>query len=218
MSGHSRPDPYLEPYRRSHGRHGSTFEVTLWASPESQQRRFEVMQEMCPLDGKRVLDAGCSRGDFAAFLVERGVAFHHYLGIDGLAEVVAFARGRELPRCEFFPGDFVQDGALLARGGPDVVCISGTLNTMTEPQMMAVLEAAWRGAGEALIFNFLSDRTGRGAIPQGGYARRHHTLRLLQWATDRTWCVAFRQDYFAAGHDATIVMRKPEAAGEVVVV
>jgi SAM-dependent methyltransferase len=211
-------DDYLEPYRRSHARHGASFEVTLWASLESQQRRFEVLTEMCPLEGMRVLDAGCSRGDFAAFLVERGIRFESYVGVDGLPELIEHARARGLPGCEFHVGDFVREPALLALGKPDAVCISGALNTMGEKPMMRVLEAAWRSVRQALVFNFLSDRVGRGAAPQGGWARRQSTLRLLEWATGCTWCVAFRQDYFASGHDATILMRKPEFSGPVVVV
>jgi hypothetical protein len=33
-------------------------------------------------------------------------------------------------------------------------------------------------------------------------------MRLLDWALARTSQVAFRQDYFRHGHDATILMRK----------
>ena len=52
-------DPrYLEPYRQSHARHGSAFDVTLWASPESQRLRFQVFTEMCFLGGRRILIAG----------------------------------------------------------------------------------------------------------------------------------------------------------------
>lgn len=202
------PDAYLDPYRRSHARHGAAFEVTLWASPTSQRLRFEVFTQMCCLGGKRLLDAGCSRGDFAAFLIEQQVPFERYVGIDGLPEVVEFARGRGLPRCEFVAGDFVHETALLAAGEPDVVCISGTLNTMADAEAMRVLEGAWAASRQALLFNFLSDRCGPKAPPQDGFARRLSTMRLLDWALGKTSQVAFRQDYFEAGHDATILMRK----------
>jgi SAM-dependent methyltransferase len=206
------PDPthdrYLEPYRRSASRHGSSFEVTLWASPASQRLRFDVFTQVSALAGKRILDAGCSRGDFAAFLVERGVAFKHYVGIDALCGVVEFASRRGLANCEFRCGDFVADPALLAAARADVVCISGTLNTMSDAEVGRVLDAAWDAAGEALLFNFLSDRCGAEAPPQDDFARRLDALRLLDWALSKTWAVAFRQDYFRAGHDATIMMRK----------
>ena len=200
---------HLDPYRDWAQQHGSGFGVTLWASPRSQQLRFEVMTQMCPLAGKRVLDAGCSRGDFAAFLIERGVQFRHYTGIDGLDEVIRFAAGRGLPRCDFHCGDFIDDPKLLSIGQPQVICISGSLNTMTDEQVFAVLKSAWAAASEALVFNFLSDRAKVSSRRQNlGPARRLDTLGLLDWAMEQTGSVAFRQDYFKAGHDATIAMRK----------
>ena len=202
-------DPYLDAYRRSHAQHGPDFRVTLWASPQSQRRRFEVFTEMCFLAGKRVLDAGCSRGDFAAFMVEHEIAFAQYVGVDALCDVIDYAQGRGLPHCRFLCGDFVHQPELLRLGEPQVICISGTLNTMSDDDAMAVLDAAWRAAGEALLFNFLGDRAGPEAPPQDDPARRHDTMRIFDWATRRSTAVAFRNDYFPAGHDATILMRKP---------
>lgn len=205
----ARHDAYLDPYRKSQREHGSGFEVTLWASQRSQIKRFDVFADMCFLVGKRVLDAGCSRGDFAAFLLEREIAFDRYIGVDGLCEVVTYAAGRGLPRCEFHCGDFVHDPALLAIGQPQVICISGSLNTMGDEEVKTVLESAWRATSETLLFNFLSDRASPEAPLQTAPARRFETLALLDWALRRTTQVSFRQDYFKHGHDATIMMRKP---------
>jgi SAM-dependent methyltransferase len=163
---------------------------------------------MCFLFGKRVLDAGCGRGDFAAYLLNRGIEFERYIGIEAMPELADFAHRRGLRNTEFHRGDFLLDPQLLSRGSPQVVCISGTLNTMTDPQIEAVLQAAWEGASEALIFNFLSDRAGPQAPKETGFVRRLDPLRLLGWALERTPTVSFRQDYFKSGHDATILMRK----------
>lgn len=201
-------DAYLDPYRDSARRHGAGFRVTLWANETSQQRRFEVFHEMLDLRGKRILDAGCSRGDLAQYLLEHQAGFDRYVGIDALPNVIDFAVGRKLPGCEFHCGDFVSRPRLLATGDAHVIAISGTLNTMSDSQINTLLEAAWRHARETLIFNFLSDRCGPEAPPQDGFARRLDPLRLIAWATARTWSVIFRQDYFPAGHDATILMRK----------
>jgi hypothetical protein len=73
---------YLQPYRDSAMKHGSDFEVTLWASPHSQQLRFKIFTQMCDLTGKRMLDAGCSRGDFAIYLIEHQIAFDRFIGVD----------------------------------------------------------------------------------------------------------------------------------------
>lgn len=199
---------YLTPYRRAQRTTGTDFDVTLWANPRSQQRRFAVMERMVMLAGRRILDAGCSRGDFAQYLIERNVAYARFIGIDGLAEVIDFARTRGLRDAEFHCGDFVSDPSLLRTGDPQVIAISGSLNTMQDDLAMQVLENAWQATQEVLIFNFLSDRAHAAAPPQQDPARRLNTMRLLDWALDRTWAVQLRHDYFRDGHDATIMMRK----------
>lgn len=200
--------PYLDPYRRSVAVHGSTFEATLWASPRTQRLRFEVFRELAFFNGKTVLDAGCSRGDFAAYLLEQEVPFGRFVGVDALCEVIDFANARGLPRSEFHCGDFLTRSEALTQHQADIVTISGSLNTMTPEQASAVLESAWAAAGETLLFNFLSNRCGPTAPAQGDYTVRLDTLALLDWAMSRTPLVAFRQDYFPAGHDATIAMRR----------
>jgi SAM-dependent methyltransferase len=209
----SQPPAYLTPYHKAQGQHGSGFGVTLWANPRSQRVRFQVMTEMVFFYGKRVLDAGCSRGDFAVFLLERNLAYEKFIGVDGVCELIDHAQERDLPRAAFHCQDFVTDPRGLAIGDPQIVTISGSLNTMDEATALAVLEAAWEAAGEALIFNFLSDTTGPGAFPQQAPARRLPTMTLMEWALHKTWAVQFRQDYFPHGHDATILMQKPEALG-----
>lgn len=201
-------DDYLEPYRRASESFGDDFRVTLWASQRTQVARFKAITEMIDLTGRRVLDAGCSRGDFLAHLLEVGIACTWYTGVDGVAQVIHQARDRRWPRCDFIHGDFVRQPELLASGDPEVICISGTLNTMTPRQMMGVLRGAWEATGDALLFNFLSDLATRRAAPQGYPARRHDTHRLLTWATGCTGRVAYRQDYLPDGHDATILMMK----------
>ena len=202
------PADYLEPYREAVDAHGAAFGATLWASEQSQRRRFEVMTQMVYMPGKRVLDAGCCRGDFGAYMLERGVAYGRYIGVDAMADVVEYAASRELPRAEFHVGDLVNDAKLWRIGRPQVVAISGTLNTMDDEAVMTVLESAWEAAGQTLVFNFLSDCCAPKAPPQFDPARRLDTLALLRWAMRQTWAVQFRQDYFEQGHDATIVMSK----------
>ena len=203
-------DAYLTPYRQAQDQHGSSFEVTLWASPRSQRTRFRVMTEMLDFTGKRVLDAGCSRGDFADYLIEDQRDYARFIGVDGVCEVIEHAKQRDLPRAAFHCRDFVAEPDALAIDEPEVVAISGSLNTMDWSTALSVLEAAWHAAGESLIFNFLSDRTGPRALPQQQPARRLPTLELMDWALARTWDVQFRQDYFDQGHDATILMRKDQ--------
>jgi len=164
-------DPYLTPYRRSHEQHGTDFNVTLWANPQTQRARFDAFTQMCFLSGKRVLDAGCSRGDFAAYMIERHIAYSRYIGVDGLQQVIEFADTRGLPNAEFHCGDLVHDANLMTIGDPQVICISGTLNTMSDEHVNQVLTAAWRATRQTLIFNFLSDRHGPGVRASDAPAR-----------------------------------------------
>ncbi|MHC4775868.1 MAG: class I SAM-dependent methyltransferase, partial [Planctomycetota bacterium] len=82
---------YLQPYRQAVERHGPGFEATLWHSVEAQVLRFDIMIGLVDLEGRSVLDAGCGQGDFAARLLERGVPFARFVGVDALAEMVEAA-------------------------------------------------------------------------------------------------------------------------------
>ncbi len=202
------PDHYLDAYRDAQDDFGNDFGVTLWANTKSQQRRFKVFTQMCYLPGKRILDAGCSRGDLADFLIKQGVAYESYVGIDGLSEVIDYANRRGLPRAEFHAGDFVADPKLLSFGNPQVITFSGTLNTMDDKTAMKLLGAAWDACSETLLFNFLSIRATTDRREELGPARRLDPLKYLDWAMKRSPNVQYRQDYFKRGHDATIMMGK----------
>lgn len=199
---------YLDPYREGIKQFGTDFEVTLWASPRTQTLRFKIFAELYPLNDVRVLDAGCSRGDLAQWLLDHDIRYRQYIGIDGLEPVIAYAKTRNLPQSQFVAGDFVAQPNLLKTGDPQVICISGSLNTMSDKDAMAVLNNAWDATGQVLMFNFLSDMAGPDAPLQDQIARRLDTLYLLAWAFTKTDNVIFRQDYFPHGHDATIRMKR----------
>lgn len=199
---------YLQPYQQAHADHGSDFRVTLWANERSQRLRFRVMSDMVFMLGKRVLDAGCSRGDFAAYLLEKDVAYDSFVGVDAVEPVIDYAASRTLAGTKFVAGDFVSDPTYLTIDRPQVIAISGTLNTMDDDTAIGLLENAWQATSETLVFNFLSDRASDQAPKQTDPARRLPTMKLLDWALKQTSSVQMRQDYFRFGHDATIVMRK----------
>ena len=204
-------DAYLQPYRELAKVHGTQFGVTLWADEGTQRVRFDVFVQMYSFDGRRVLDAGCNRGDFAAYLIQKGIAFEHFVGIDGLDEVIGYATGRGLTNSEFCVGDFVRVPGLLTLGDPEVICISGALNTMSDAHVDQVLESSWNATSDALMFNFLSDRAGPKAWLQLPPVRRLNTMKLIEWAKSKTQYVSFREDYFDHLHDATILMRRGPA-------
>jgi SAM-dependent methyltransferase len=207
---------YLAPYREVVRRIGPRFEALLWNSPETQQKRFEAIAAMVDLTQRVVVDAGCGRGDFGAFLRDRKVAYGRYVGVDAVSELLDVARGLDLPNAGFVEGDFVSDPGVFAEaarreGAParaaDVIVFSGSLNTLPQPRAEGVLQHAWDACGEALAFNFLSDRSHRSKKEEIGPARRFNTVGLVKWALKRTALVRFRQDSLK-GNDATIVMLK----------
>jgi SAM-dependent methyltransferase len=201
------PDDYLRPYREAVARHGPCFHATLWANPEGQRIRFDVMIDMAGFEQCTILDIGCGRGDFADRLIQRGVPFTRYIGVDALPELIESARHRRLARCEFHVADALADPAWLSRQSADFVCISGTLNTMDEPGARRLVEAAYDVAAQGVAFNFLSNRFHeRWREHQLGPARRFDTLAWMEWALGVTSRVSFTQDYLD-GHDATILMR-----------
>lgn len=207
-------DDYLEPYRRAVEHFGATFDATLWTSRAYQALRFDVLRQMIDLEGLTLLDAGCGLGDLCEFLSERNVRLRRYIGVDGVAEIVAGATQRQLPRAEFHCRDFVSDAGALAIGHPDVIYFSGSLNTVPEATARQVVKRAWDVARRGVVFNFLSDRASRLSMARDtGPARRFDTLDWLDWALNATTLVRFRQDYLG-GHDATIAMMRDTDAAD----
>jgi SAM-dependent methyltransferase len=197
---------YLKPYRDAVDRFGPGFEATLWNSREAQRLRFDVMADLAGLEGRTVLDVGCGHGDFAARLLERGIGFARYAGLDALPEMIEHATRRGLARCQFRSADAVADPSVLAAERADYICMSGTLNTMEETTARRLVVDAFAAAGRGVVFNFLSSRPGgewnaRDPAP----ARRFDPLSWLAAALALSPRVAFTQAYLD-GHDATILV------------
>ena len=218
-------DPYLKPYRVAVKRFGAGFQALLWSSPEAQRTRFDVMidligsgrmgaacgaaaEDQRGLDESVVLDVGCGTGDFAQRLIERGVNFARYIGVDAVSEMIDAAQSRQLERCEFIAGDVLNDPAILEGSRRDFISISGTLNTMDEDTARRLVHMCFNAATHGVAFNFLSNRPDEQWKGHDlGPARRFDTVRWLDWSLHLTSLVRFAQDYLE-GHDATIVMRR----------
>lgn len=207
---------YLQPYRDAIRRYGAGFRATLWANRDYQRVRFDMIASTLDLRGRTVVDAGCGAGDFARFLLDRGVEYARYVGVDAVEPQIEEARARHLPRAEFKVGDLVKDPTVFREARPDVVVISGTLNTMREAVARGLVLKAFAAATEAVAFNFLSDRPHR-KFPRSARrlspAKRFRTVAWVDWALKQTPRVAFRQDYLD-GHDATIVLWRGEVDDE----
>jgi SAM-dependent methyltransferase len=211
MAGQS-DKAYLQPYRDAVERFGAGFEATLWKNPEMQRLRFDVMIRLAGFAGSRVLDVGCGQGDFAARLLEQGIAFAGYVGVDALPEMIETARGRGLARCTFSCGDPVDDPAILAAARADLVAISGTLNTMDDRTAQRLVGNAFAAGGRGVVFNFLSGlRDPRWAGRDPSPARRYDPLQWIDFALGLSRRVTFTQGYLD-GHDATIFVEQEGSA------
>ena len=197
---------YLDPYIQAADQHGSGFKATLWRNREMQIVRFDVFREMANFSKSIIVDAGCGEGDFASYLVDAKVPYENYIGIDGVATQIESATSRNLPRCEFYTGDFVADTDLIAKHSPDWVCFSGSLNTMDDATVKLLLAASFLAAKRGIIFNFLSNRpAARFSVEVLRPARRFDTIDMLDWSFKQSPRIRFRQDYLD-GHDATIML------------
>ncbi|HZL35017.1 MAG TPA: class I SAM-dependent methyltransferase [Tepidisphaeraceae bacterium] len=147
-------EPYLMPYLDAARKFGAGFGSLLWASPRTQRARFEAIRGMVEPAGKIILDAGCGRADYLAYLIEQGAAPAGYIGLEAVEELASAAIARHLPGCTIISADFVREPArLFARA--DVVVFSGSLNTLSDEAFYATLRRAYEAAGEAVVFNFL---------------------------------------------------------------
>jgi SAM-dependent methyltransferase len=200
----------LEPYREAVERHGAGFEATLWQSREAQFLRFEVMIDLAGaagFDDCTILDIGCGQGDMVECLLEQGVAYRHYRGLDAMAEMIHAARQRDFPRADFEVLNVMVDLSLLRQYEPDYCCLSGTLNTMEEESARKLVQAAYGAAAQGVVFNFLSNRPDpRWSEGDLGPAKRFNTAQWIDWAMALSPRVSFTQEYLD-GHDATILIR-----------
>jgi len=87
------PDRIAAHYRSLLKQHGDRAEAAQYSSRESQERRFEQLIRIGPLQGCRVLDFGCGTAHLATYLHERGIAVH-YTGVDIVDEFLDVARNK----------------------------------------------------------------------------------------------------------------------------
>ncbi len=211
-------EPYLAPYRTILDAHGPSFEATGWKNRDMQIVRFDVLLDMADTTGRVVIDAGSGQGALVDRMIELGVEYGRYVGLDAMPEMVEQSRARRPPEAEFHTIDFAREHDAFSRfsrdsGGPgvDIILFSGSLNTMEQADAAASLERAWSAAREAVVFNFLSDRAPAALLQQDpSPARRLDTMALIDWALKKSPLVQFRQEYLG-GHDATIALFKPGA-------
>jgi len=207
MSEHDDHPEYLAPYIEALEASGPGFDATLWASPEGQIRRFDVLIDLGDIGAHRILDVGCGPGDLAHRLVELNVPFTEYIGFDALEGMVDKAAGEKLPRCRYEVVDVLVHPERMAEVQPDIVVVSGTLNAMEEDRARQLMVAAFDASAIGLVFNFLSNRPHPDRNTCVSPASRFDTVAWLDWAMEQTPMVRFTQSYYQ-GHDASIALFK----------
>jgi SAM-dependent methyltransferase len=155
-----------------------------WKSRANQEARFQTLQGVTDLEGKRILDLGCGLGCLYGYLTSRGWR-GDYTGFDILGAMVTEARLR-FPGIRFENRDITSDPVLESW---DVVLISGIFNHRVHDnlqQVREVLAAAWPLASEALAFNILRLETGW-TDPEMFYAKDEELAVIAETLAPGKW-------------------------------
>src|SRR3954469_5723659 len=97
---------YLYPYHMARLLGAKGLDALLWTSKEGQRVRFDAIARLCPLGGRRIVDAGCGRAARLAGLVGLGIAPAHYPGLEMIPATVRSARRKKYERCKIVRADF----------------------------------------------------------------------------------------------------------------
>ena len=210
-------DP-LAPYRRAAARHGGGFQSLLWADAGSQRVRFEAIRWMVEaLFGGpavwptlRLLDAGCGRADLLDYLLAAGCELGHYVGVEAIPELAASARVKKRAGVEIVEGDFLALARPAEAGlaTADVICFSGTLNTMDRAGFYHAIDLALASARRGVVFNFLNSP----ARAANSYLTWHPPAEVfahVRHAAGPGAAWLCRADYLDG--DATVAVRVAEA-------
>lgn len=195
---------YLDPYLRAVRRHGPSVQALLWASRQSQERRFAALARAYDFTGKRLLDAGCGCGDLLGYLQARGVRPSRYIGLEAVGELAEAARVRCGQHAQIVQCDFVREPLRLFAGA-DVVVFCGSLNTLCEADFAACIRHAHDAAGEAVVFNFLASP----ALAGAEYLTWHAPADVVEFARTFAADVKLLDGYIEG--DATVLLSKRAA-------
>jgi SAM-dependent methyltransferase len=149
-------------YDRTLLMHGDRPEALRW-SPEGQRARYGLMLDITEsLNGKKVLDYGCGKGDFYGFLKDRNINVD-YTGTDINPRLIGLAR-RKYPECAFRVFD-IEEEAL--KEAFDYIFLCGVFNNRVEgvvDTLKNVLSGLFPHCREALALNALSIHTPEKAV------------------------------------------------------
>jgi SAM-dependent methyltransferase len=186
--------------------HGDRPEALRW-SPVGQRIRYRILLEIVPdLNGKKVLDYGCGKGDLYGYAKEHGIDID-YTGLDINPELVKLAKEKH-PDAAFGVAD-AEEAPLGERF--DIVFICGVFNNRVqgvEESMLNVLSGLFEITGEALAINALSTHSGYKAVELNYTSPEELSLFVEENLTPH---YMLRQDYLPG--DFTMFLYKEAPAG-----
>lgn len=146
--------PRIQPEREN-------FDILDWGDAASQQARFQAFSEVAVLNQANILDIGCGLADLRQFLIQSGIPFKSYLGVDLVPEMIEHARAQQ-PDADLLAADLF-GGDPLDRTFDAIYC-SGVFNLRTDANLdylksvIPVFHKFIRTNG-TVVLNFLHHRT-----------------------------------------------------------
>lgn len=138
--------------------HGDRPEAVRW-SPKGQILHYEAMLDIGNINGAKILDFGCGKGDFYQFLKDRGISVE-YSGFDINDKLIALAR-RKFPGVDFRIFDIEKDPM---KEDFDYILICGVFNLQVQgidELIKTALIRLFQHCRIALGFNALSSHNPR---------------------------------------------------------
>ena len=74
-------DATIQRYEERLVQYGQSAQALGWRDQKQQWLRFDILSQIAPLQGAKILDVGCGFGDFYLYLKERGIQVE-YVGYD----------------------------------------------------------------------------------------------------------------------------------------
>jgi SAM-dependent methyltransferase len=133
--------------------HGDRPEALGW-SRAGQLAHFESLLDIGNIDGRKVLDYGCGKGDFYRFLQDKGIRVE-YSGFDINEKLIALAKNK-FPGVDFRVFDIGQD---LFEEDFDYIFLCGVFNLNAQGLNETIKKALFKlfkRCRRALAFNALS--------------------------------------------------------------
>ncbi len=129
--------------------------ATGWYSRETQEKRFEILAKIVPLQGLRILDVGCGQGHLFGWLKQQAIPVT-YTGIDLSQAMINYARVSQ-PHARF-----IKTNLFDFKEPVDIVIASGAFNNKTHHHLDYITLAIQHLrtlATTGIAFNLLSSET-----------------------------------------------------------